>query len=358
MEFSPTSANVPESQKLWVDLRSDTVSRPTQQMIDAMAKAMVGDDVLGDDPTVAELEALAAKMLGKESAVFVPSGTMGNQIAVATHTSPGDAMLIEEDAHILYYECGAPGVISSIVSWTLPSDKGILDPNVIDAHAKKRSLHTPGTVLLCLENTHNRAGGTVIPPQTMADYRTVADKHGMKIHLDGARVFNAAVALGKPVSEIAKHCDTVNFCLSKGLGAPVGSLLVGPAEFIERARMWRKRLGGGMRQSGFLAACGILSLTTMVDRLADDHRRARQLASALDGVPGLTVDWDRVQTNMVLIETDGPSAPWLEALRERNIHALPPAENRIRCVFHHDIDDEKTERAAEAFRSVASLVAR
>lgn len=337
-----------------VDLRSDTVTRPSPEMYKAMAEASLGDDVLGDEPTVAKLEELAAEKMGKEAALFVPSGTMGNQIAMAVHCDRGDAVLIEEEAHMVYYEVGGPGIIANVVTWTLPSGKGVIDPAVVESHVLKRSLHTPGTTLLCLENTHNRGGGTIIPLDTMAAYRKIADRHGMKIHLDGARVFNASVALGVDVKEIASKVDTVNFCLSKGLRAPVGSLLCGPADFIEEARVWRKRLGGGMRQAGILAACGIVCLTQMVDRLADDHRRAQSLAQALSELPGLAIDWDRVQTNMVLVVTESPAQGWAERLQEKGVWCFPVAANRLRLVLHADVDDEGLAYAGRAFQALAT----
>lgn len=341
-----------------VDLRSDTVTRPTQDMYDAMVRAPVGDDVLGDDPTIMRLEEMAADMVGKESAMFVPSGTMGNQIAIANHCTPGDAILIEEDAHILYYEVGAPAVIGGVVSWTIPSKLGIMDPKDVEKRVLKGSIHTPATTLLCLENTHNRAGGTVVPLETMAAYRDIADRHGFRIHLDGARLFNAAVALRIPARQITKHVDTVTFCLSKGLRSPVGSLLCGSDEFIQRARFWRKRLGGGMRQAGLLAACGIVSLTKMVDRLEQDHARARHLADGLDQVPGLRIDWETVQTNMVALEVHGSAAEWIDALRNEDVWVLSPGANRIRLVVHADVDDAKIERAIEAFHSVSAKLVR
>lgn len=341
-----------------VDLRSDTVTRPTPAMYRAMAEAPLGDDVLGDEPTVLKLEALSAELFGMEAAVFVPSGTMGNQIAIAAQTQPGDAIIIEEEAHVLYYEVGAPAVINGVMTRTVPSQQGFMDPRDVERAVMKRSLHTPGTAIICLENTHNRAGGTIMPSDLMTAYRDIADRHGLRIHLDGARVFNAAVAEGRSVREITRGCDSISFCLSKGLASPVGSVLVGSCEVIDRARIWRKRLGGGMRQSGILAACGIVSLTSMVDRLADDHRRARRLAQALVSLPGLTVDLDSVQTNMVLIETAGPSAPWLEALHARRVWALPPAPNRIRCVFHNDVSDEALEHAVTAFNETADQMMR
>jgi len=322
-------------------------------MYRAMAEAPLGDDVLGDEPTVAELERLSAEMSGMEAAVFVPSGTMGNQIAIAAHTQPGDAIIIEEEAHVLYYEVGAPAVLNGVMTRTVPSHHGFMDPKDVERAVMKRSLHTPGTAVICLENTHNRAGGTVMPPELMGAYRDIADRHGLKVHMDGARIFNASVAEGRPVREVIDGCDSVSFCLSKGLASPVGSVLVGSHDLIEKARVWRKRLGGGMRQSGILAACGIVSLNQMVDRLADDHARAKKLASALDGMPGLSVDHATVQTNMVLIETKGLSEPWLEALKEAGVWALPPAPNRIRCVFHKDVDDAGLDRAIEAFAKVS-----
>lgn len=340
-----------------IDLRSDTVTRPTSAMYEAMRSAPVGDDVLGDDPTVTELEQLAARMTGKEAAVFVPSGTMSNQIALASQTQPGDAILIEEKAHILYYEVGAPGVISNVVTWTLPSKLGVMDPEVIESHITERTIHTPGTVLLCLENTHNRAGGTIIPLDMMRRYYEVANSKGLKVHLDGARVFNASVALGVPVSEITKYSDSVSICLSKGLRSPVGSVLCGTSETIEKARIWRKRLGGGMRQAGILAACGILSLTHYVDRLANDHSRAKALAESLVSLPGLTVEMESVQTNMCYIGTAKPAAEWVEALRSDGIWLMAVGPNRLRTVFHADVDEDDTANAILAFRSVAERLA-
>lgn len=322
-------------------------------MWEAMRSAALGDDVLGDDPTVSELEALSAQTVGKEAAVFVPSGTMGNQMALASWCSPGDAILIEEEAHILYYEVGAPALIAGVVSWTLPSERGTMDPANVARHVLRRNIHTPGTTLLCLENTHNRAGGAVVPLDAMREYRRIGDRHGMRVHLDGARVFNAAVALGVPVATIAENVDSVNFCLSKGLRAPIGSVLCGPADFIDRARIWRKRLGGGMRQAGLLAACGIVSLTKMVDRLAEDHARAKRTAHALADLPGLATYPASVETNMVMVDTDRPAEDVVAELKEEGLLCFPNAANRIRLVFHADIDDAKTDRAIEAFRAVA-----
>ena len=336
-----------------VDLRSDTVTRPTPEMYAAIASAPLGDDVLGDEPTVMELEAEAARIVGKAAAVFVPSGTMGNQIALASHCNRGEAILIEEEAHILYYEVAAPAIIAGVVSWTLPSKLGVMDPADVEKRILKANLHTPGTTLLCLENSHNRGGGTVIPLATMAAYREVADRGGIKVHLDGARVFNAAVALGVPAKEITKHVDSVNFCLSKGLRSPVGSVLCGPADFIDRARIWRKRLGGGMRQAGILAACGLVSLRCYVDRLADDHRRARALAVGLAELSRVAIDWDRVQTNMVLVNVSGSAERWAAELREAGVWCFPVGPSRLRLVTHADVDDAGVDQAIAAFGAVA-----
>jgi threonine aldolase len=295
-------------------------------------------------------------MVGKEAALFVPSGTMGNQIALASHCSPGDAILIEEEAHILYYEVGAPALIAGVVSWTLPSVKGTVDPEAIDKRILKANLHTPGTALICLENTHNRAGGAIIRPEAMSAYRDIADKHGVKIHLDGARVFNAAVGLGVDVRTITDKVDSVNFCLSKGLRSPVGSLLCGSTEMIDKARIWRKRLGGGMRQAGVLAACGIVSLTKYVDRLADDHARAKRLGATISELPGITVDLSSIETNMVLVNTDRPAPEYQEALAKQGVMCFPVAPNRLRLVFHADVDDAKTDKAVEAFQAVSSAL--
>jgi threonine aldolase len=347
----PNTKSFPAGSGEVVDLRSDTVTRPTREMFQAMENAPLGDDVLGDDPTVMRLEDLAAEMMETEEALFNPSGTMSNQIAIACHCKPGDAILVEEESHILYYEVGGPALIGGVVSWTLPSHLGVMDPADIEKRVLKASLHTPGTTLLCVENTHNRAGGAVVPLEILAEYRKIADRHGMKIHMDGARVFNAAVALEVPVAEIARYADSVSFSLSKGLRSPVGSLLCGSAKFIEEARIWRKRLGGGMRQSGLLAACGIVSLTKMVDRLAEDHARARRMAEALAELPKARVNRDGVQTNMVLVTVE--DAPGMQdRLAAERVLAFAVAPDRLRLVFHADIDDGKLDRAIEVFQSV------
>jgi threonine aldolase len=231
-----------------------------------------------------------------------------------------------------------------------------MDPDHVKRRILRPDLHTPGTALICLENTHNRAGGAVIPLDHMEAYRGIAEMSGVKIHLDGARVFNAAVALGVPVHEITQYVDSVNFCLSKGLRSPIGSVLCGPSEFIQKARIWRKRLGGGMRQAGILAACGIVSLTKMVDRLAEDHARAKRLAQAIQNLPGISVYLETVETNMVLVNTEAPATDWQVWLKQAGLLCFPVASNRLRLVFHGDIDDDATDHAIQAFREVSEQI--
>ncbi len=333
-----------------VDLRSDTVTKPTPEMYAAMARADLGDDVLGHDPTTRQLEELAAQATGMEDALFVPSGTMGNQVALATHTHPGDSVLFDDDAHMVYYEVGAPAILSGVQARTVPSTNGVIDSSKIEARFLSKSEHTPGTTLLCMENTHNRAGGTVTPVEVHRQCRQAADRLGIRIHLDGARVFNAAVALGVRVTEITRHVDTVSFCLSKGLCSPVGSVLCGPADFIREARFWRKRLGGGLRQSGILAACGIVSLTRMVDRLAEDHLRTHKLATAVSALKGVSVV--PPQTNILMIDTVAPASSWVDALEKEGVWVVPTGSHRVRAVLHKDIGDLELEEALLAFHKV------
>jgi threonine aldolase len=337
-----------------IDLRSDTVTRPTLEMYQAMAEAELGDDVLLDDPTVARLESLSAEIMGKEAAVFVPSGTMGNQMAIATHTRPGTAMIVEEEAHVIFYEVGAPAILSGVLTWTLASQRGVMDPELVRKRITKQNLHTPGTSLICLEDSHNRAGGTVIPLETLAEYRKISLEHSIPIHVDGARIFNAAVAQQVPVSEIAKHVDSVNFCLSKGLRSPVGSVLTGTHEFIEKARFWRKRLGGGMRQAGILAACGIVSLNKMIDRLAEDHENVQLLGRGLMDTPGISVSPEHHPTNLLMMNTERSAEEWQAALHEKGVWCYPAATHRIRFVTHADVSPNQIEEAIQIVRQTAA----
>jgi threonine aldolase len=333
-----------------VDLRSDTVTRPTPEMYAAMARAPLGDDVLGDDPTVRELELMTADCLGHQDGLFVPSGTMGNQVALAVHTSPGDSALFEEQAHMLYYEGGAPAVMASVLAMSYPTRAGEVDIQEVERRVLARSQHTPGTTCICLENTHNRHGGSVTGPETMHELRIVAEKKGAAFHVDGARLWNAAVALGVEPKDLAREAHSVSVCLSKGLGAPVGSVLVGDKPFIEEARFWRKRMGGGMRQSGLLAACGIVALDRNIDRLAEDHARARRLAESLAEIEGLRPV--PPATNIVIVETDSPADVWVETLSQKGVAAVPFGPHRVRFVTHYDIDDDAISFAIATCRAI------
>lgn len=334
-----------------IDLRSDTVTRPTPGMREAMASAEVGDDVYGEDPTVNRLQAMVAEMAGHEAGLFVPSGTMGNQVAVAVHTDRGQEVVLPEGAHVYEYEPGAMAVVSGALPRFVRAPRGAPDPADVEA-----AIHGPGhqapTGLVVLENTHNLAGGTVVPLETVAAVQRVARDHGLPVHLDGARAFNAAVALGVGVDAVCAGFDTASLCLSKGLGAPVGTVLVGSREHIREAHRYRKLLGGGMRQAGVLAAAGIVAVTEGPARLADDHRRARRLAEGLARLPGVKVDLEAVQTNIVYFEV--ARAPAFAA-RCRELGVLLNAMGRSRCrlVTHFQVTDEDVDVALEAVERAA-----
>ncbi|MGG5809634.1 GntG family PLP-dependent aldolase [Falsiroseomonas sp. CW058] len=330
------------------DFRSDTVTRPTPAMRAAMAAAEVGDDGYADDPTVRELEALAARMLGKEAGLFVPSGTMGNLVALLTHTGRGEEVLLESGCHILRSEMGGIAALAGVAHRALPGVRGAIPIAAIEAAC------TGGTdyntrlrpSLLCLETTHNAAGGAVLPLDYLAGARAAAGRHGMAVHIDGARLFNAAAALGVPAEAIARHADSVTFCLSKGLGAPAGSVLCGPAAWIARARFFRRMVGGTMRQSGVLAAAGLVALRGMVDRLPEDHRRARRLAEGLAAIHPTICDPAAVETNMVFTDfaaSGRPAAEWVRLLAARGITCRASDATRMRLVLHADLDDADVE---------------
>lgn len=336
------------------DFRSDTVTRPTPEMRRVMSTAPVGDDVHGDDPTVNRLQELAAEMTGKEAAIFVPSGTMGNTIALILGVGEGMEVIMEEKCHIFNYEAGNVSRLARSLPRILPSKDGAIPLELLESsiHTAMR-VHCPPTRAICLENTHNLHGGTVLTPEYMRRVKELAVRHHLHVHLDGARVFNASVALGVPVAEIAAHVDTMMFCLSKGLCAPIGSLLVGDLDLIREAVSVRKYLGGAMRQAGIVAAAGILSLQTMVDRLAEDHERAAKLARGLEGLPGVKVDMETVQTNFVMLELEHLTAQeFLERLKEHQVWALPFSDHTIRFCIHNDIDDADVDRAIDAIAVV------
>lgn len=324
-----------------VDLRSDTVTLPTAEMRRAMYEAEVGDDVYREDPTVAALEELGAEMTGKEAGLFVVSGTMGNQVAALAHTARGDEVICEADSHIYMNEVGALACLAGTQVRTVPAPHGIMTAAMICGLVRHPDVHTPRTGLICLENTHNRAGGTCYPLETLAGIKALAEECRLPVHIDGARVFNAAAALGVPVREIARHADSLQFCLSKGLCAPVGSLLVGGQDFIAEARRYRKMLGGGMRQAGVIAAAGIVALRAMTGRLAEDHALARVLAEGLANI-GYKIDLSAVQTNIVIFETAAPggvpdAAHFAAQLAERGVKASVFGQYRLRFVTHYGI---------------------
>ena len=345
-----------------VDLRSDTMTRPTPEMREAMARAEVGDDVWGEDPTVKRLEAMAAERLGKDAALYVSSGTMGNLLSVLAHTQSGQEVVLDLDSHIFNSEVGGAAVIGGVQMLPLKTARGFLTPAQVQEAIRPANIHIAPTGLVCLENTHNRHGGTCCTPEEIAAVAAVAHAAGVPVHLDGARLFNAAVALKRDAREIVRSVDSVTFCVSKGLSAPVGSLICGPRPFIERAQRFRKMVGGGMRQAGIIAAAGIVALERMIDRLADDHAHARTLAEAVTKLPGLSVDLASVQTNIVVIRVDRGdrtrSVAATEALvsgcaaRKVKIHGMGPAA--IRCVTHKDVDAEDLRRAIDAFTELTA----
>ncbi len=337
-----------------IDLRSDTVTRPTEGMRRAMMEAPLGDDVFGEDPTVNRLEEYVADLLGKEAAMYAPSGTMTNQIGVHVNTNRAEEVLIHEGAHVFVYEGGAPALLSSVQLRTLPGKSGVLDPETVRAAIRPENVHFPRSRLLCLENTHNTAGGTVYPLEDFAQVATVAREKGLKVHLDGARLFNAQAATGIQAREWCDHVDTVSVCSSKGLGAPVGSLLAGTEETIHEARRARKAFGGGMRQAGVIAAASLYAFEHNQERLAEDHERARNLADRLREV-GYKVD--PPQTNLVLIEVEDPEG-FLQALAREGVLATPGKPGYVRLVTHLDVGDDDLQAAVEVAAKITATLER
>lgn len=331
-----------------VDLRSDTVTQPTDAMREAMSRAEVGDDDYGEDPTVNRLEELAAARLGKESALFVPSGTMANLLALLIHTRPGDEAIVEHQAHIYLDEVGGISAVAGVVPRPVVGEHGAITSAQLEAVLRPSDRHYAPTRVLCLENTHNSAGGTIMNPTAMADVCAAAHRNGLRVHLDGARIFNAAIALGVNVRQLVKDADSMMFCLSKGLSAPAGSLLLGEASFVARARRFRKMLGGGMRQVGVLAAASIVALETMIDRLAEDHRHAALLARRLAALPDLRIDLATVQTNIVMVHV--ANAPQIVSqLAAFNVLANAEGPMRIRLVTHRHIGVREIDEAVDGF---------
>jgi threonine aldolase len=339
-----------------IDLRSDTVTQPTDAMRKAMARAEVGDDVYGEDPTVNRLQDMAAALLGKRAALFVPSGTMGNQLAIRAHTQPGQEVIVESKAHIVRYEQGAAGALAGVQLHWVVGDRGIMTAEQVEAAIRPKDPYSIPTGLICIENTHNSGGGTIYSLSTIEKIRAIATKHGIPMHLDGARLFNAVAATTLPASTYAQHFETVSFCLSKGLGAPAGSLLVSSdTQLIERARRFRRMYGGAMRQSGILAAAGIHALEHHVTRLKTDHDHAKKLARALQQIPAVRIAPQHVETNIVIFDVPDPRlapADLVSQLKDHGvlIHAI--GGRSFRAVTHLNISTKQIDEAAEVFARV------
>lgn len=342
-----------------IDLRSDTVTRPTPAMRRAMAEAVVGDDVLGDDPTVIRLQERVAEIMGKEAAVFVPSGTMANQTAIRAHTEPGDEVICHKDSHIIHYETGSPAALSGVMVRPAEGERGLFDAAQLETLIRPESSHFARSRLVVVENTQNRGGGAVWPMEQIAQVAAAARKAGLRLHLDGARIWNACVAAGRGPAEYAAHFDTVSCCFSKGLGAPVGSAVAGDRATIARVHRFRKMFGGTMRQSGVLAAAALHALDHHVDRLAEDHANARRLADGLRAVPGVSIAMP-VETNMVFFDLApdlGAAAEFCARLKERGVWTLPTGPRRVRAVCHLDVSAAMIDRAVEAVEAVAAAAA-
>ncbi|MCY7362611.1 MAG: low-specificity L-threonine aldolase [Ignavibacteria bacterium] len=340
--------------KTLIDLRSDTLTKPSKAMLEAMMNAEVGDDVFGEDETVNELQRKCAKLTGKEDALFVPTGVMGNQLAIKCHTQPGDEVIVESESHILNYETSAPAIISNVQLFPVPGKLGVLKVDDIKKHVRSKEYYFPFTGLICLENTHNRAGGTIQPIDVLKNISIFAKEKGIKTHLDGARIFNAYVETGISVKEYADNFDSISFCFSKGLGCPVGSIVCGDKNFIEMARKWRKILGGGMRQVGILAAAAIYSLDNNIERLKDDNKKAKHFAEEINKLDGinLTSGLDSVQTNIVIFKSDRITKESLmDKLKENGLFISSGSYDNLRAVFHMDISDDDLMKSIEIFKN-------
>jgi threonine aldolase len=344
-----------------IDLRSDTVTLPTEEMLEAIRHSKLGDDVFREDPTVNSLEQLAAEKMGKEAALLVTSGTQANLISLMTNSNPGDLVILEAESHIYWYEVGGISRIAGLFPWTIKSKLGAPNPKDIEAAIHPRDIHFPTPALICIENTHNRHGGTILNPTQINAISEVAKKNDLKLYMDGARIFNAAVALDIDVKEFTKHVDNLMFCLSKSLSCPIGSLLVGNSGFIEKARKYRKILGGGMRQAGIIAAAGIVALEKMIDRLKEDHTNARKLATEIKKIQGIHLDLDRVQTNIVFFDVSDlkvSAAFFVSKLKENGLLALPLTKTKVRMVTHREIKKEHIEHSVAIIEGVSKKLNR
>jgi threonine aldolase len=342
-----------------VDLRSDTVTLPTDEMLDAIRHAKLGDDVFGEDPTVSRLQKLAAERMGKEAALLVTSGTQANLISLMANAKRGELVILEAESHIYWYEVGGIAMVAGLLPWPVKSLWGALNPEDVEAAIRPPNIHFPKPSLICLENTHNRHGGAVITPDQIKAVKEVAEAHGLQLYLDGARIFNAAVALRVNVKKFTEHFDNLMFCLSKSLCCPVGSIVVGSTEFIEKARKLRKVLGGGMRQAGIIAAPGIVALERMIDRLEEDHRNARRLAEGIARIEGIKIDLGATKTNMVyfdICELGLSDDAFLLKLREKGVLALTIAKDKVRMVTHRGIEKDQVEKTIAAIESITNEV--
>jgi len=351
----PLASLDPQAKPAVVDLRSDTVTKPTPAMRRAMMEAEVGDDVYGEDPTINKLQARAAEIFEREAALYVPTGSMGNLIAIKTHTQPGQEVICDNGAHINQYELSSMSFIAGTLPRTVATPDGILSWSLIEPLLNIKHPHKADTGLISLENTHNVAGGTVYPQSTVDDICMRAHELGLPVHMDGARIFNASAVLGRSVAQLTKGCDSVMFCLSKGLGAPVGSMLVGSRDFIGKAHRFRKAFGGGMRQAGVLAAAGLVALEESPKGLKKDHQNASYLAEQIAQIPGITLDPKKVVSNIVRFEVNGSGRTAAEIcgeLKKRNIYAGPFAKYAIRMVTHFDVDRPGVDKAIAALREI------
>jgi threonine aldolase len=339
-----------------IDLRSDTVTLPTEEMLEAIRHAKLGDDVFREDPTVNNLEKKAAEMMGKEAALLVTSGTQANLISLMSNTKRGDLVILEHESHIYWYEVGGISSIAGLLPWLIKSDMGAPDPDDVEAAIRPRNIHFPEPALVCVENTHNRHGGTVITPEHLQAIREITSSHGLKLYMDGARIFNAAISLNVNVKKLTHHVDSLMFCLSKGLSCPIGSVIVGTQEFIEKARKFRKVLGGGMRQAGVIAAAGMVALEKMNSWLKEDHKNARLLAEGIAKIEGINIDLRRVQTNIVSFNISNLGISddmFLLKLRSEGILTLTLGKNVIRMVTHRGIEKRHIEKAISAIEKVS-----
>jgi len=342
-----------------VDLRSDTVTLPTEEMLEAIRTAELGDDVYGEDPTVNRLEELAAKKMGKDAALLTTSGTQANLVSVLSQTARGDEVILESEAHLYYYEVGAFFALGGLVPRLVKGHMGVMAPEDVENVLRPPNIHFPPTKLICIENTHNRAGGTMWTPSQIKAVFDLAKTHELKVHMDGARIFNAAVTQNLDVREFTRYVDTLMFCLSKGLSAPIGSLVVGGQEFIDRARRCRKMLGGGMRQAGVIAAPGIIAIDKMIERLREDHANAQLLARGLSKIEGISLDLQRVQTNIVLYDVSAlgtDASEWIIRMNQRGVKAGAQERGRVRMVAHRGIEKDDIEYTLNVAEKVARQI--